>query len=288
MNVLVLGAHGQLGTDLIATLRQSGCGIIAPTRSTLDVEEIEQLFGRLVDIDFDVLVNCSSYHKTDEVEDNASRAVAVNAHAVAEMAKACAAKRSRFFHISTDYVFGGLPACEPLDESASAAPVNVYGASKLLGESLARIHHEDPVILRVASLFGVAGASGKGGNFVETMIRLAREKGVVSVVNDQIMSPTYTSDIAQWIAEILTGVPGGVYHAVNTGEVSWYEFAKQIVTLCRIPAEVVPISSAEFPTRAARPKYSALSNRKLGSVLNRTPRPWQAALRDYLEAKGHV
>ena len=210
---------------------------------------VERVLGGL---DFDAAVNCAACTRVDEVEDNATLAFAVNAHAVAAMAQVCAAKRARLVHISTDYVFGGdVERVSPLREDDPTAPVNVYGASKAMGETLARLASDDVVILRVASLFGVAGASGKGGNFVETMIRAGREKGALRVVDDQTMSPTATADVARVIVRMLTdGCAPGLYHAVNAGSATWFEFACEIIRRAGVEATVTPCATGEYPVRA--------------------------------------
>ena len=288
--VLLLGPNGQLGHDIRKAHESAGTpfDLLAVGRDQLDVSRPEAIADTLADAQFDVLVNCTGYHQTDEVEDNAERAIAVNAHAVQSMAKLCAHKGARFLHISTDYVFGGdVERRQPLTEDDPVAPINVYGASKALGETLARLAHEDVVILRVASLFGVAGASGKGGNFVETMIRLGRQRRMLRVVDDQIMSPTATADIADIACRMLCqGCPLGTYHVVNTGTASWYDFATEIFRQTGLTASVAPCSSAEFPTRALRPSYSALDNAKTAGSI-RSPQPWQDALEAYLLAKGY-
>ena len=154
-----------------------------------------------------------------------------------------------------------------------------------MGEDLALISGADVTVLRVASLFGVAGASGKGGNFVETMIKLGRERGALRVVDDQIMSPTSTADAAASLLRLVAAAaPGGVYHLVNTGEVSWCGFAKRIIEMMGISATVEPVPTSAMPTPAKRPPYSALSNAKLGNVIG-AMRGWEDALRDYLAAK---
>ena len=290
MKVLLLGPNGQLGHDARRAYEEAGepFDLLPLARGELDVstpEKVERILGGL---DFDVLVNCTGYHKTDEVEDNAALAFAVNAHAVREMAWACASKQARLVHISTDYVFGGDAACiRPLREDDPVAPVNVYGASKAMGETLARLACEDVVILRAASLFGVAGASGKGGNFIETMIRIGREKGALRVVDDQTMSPTSTTDVARILLRILKeGCAPGLYHVVNDGSATWFEFAREIIRLTGVEATVAPCSSEEYVTRAARPRYSALDNAKISATFGAMP-PWQDALERYLHAKGH-
>ena len=143
------------------------------------------------------------------------------------------------------------------------------------------------LILRVASLFGIAGASGKGGNFVETMIRVAKEKGALRVVSDQTMSPTATKDVAEAIIKMIRkDVTSGIWHVVNSGAATWYEFAKQIVDRSGVPASVTPIASTEFPTTAQRPAYSVLDNSKVCNAIG-SMRAWQDALDEYLVAKGH-
>ena len=239
-------------------------------------------------MDYDVLVNATAYNLVDKAEDNTTLAFAVNAHAVRAMARACAGKGARFFHVSTDYVFGGDAACtRPLREDDPTAPVNVYGASKAMGETLAQLACEDAAILRVASLFGTAGASGKGGNFVETMVRLGREKGALRVVDDQTMSPTGTADVARVLLRMLAeGCAPGLYHVVNSGSATWFEFAREIVRLAGVEAAVTPCSSEEYPTRTARPRYSVLDKAKVSPAFGTMP-PWQDALERYLRAKGH-
>lgn len=290
MKTILLGPGGQLGTDIRRVNEAAGSplDIVPVGRDRLDLGDFDGVRELLSAADFDVLVNCSSYHKTDEVEGNAQHAFTINAHLVALLAELAQAKSARFVHVSTDYVFGGQDKREPLDEGDARAPVNVYGASKAMGEDLARLACENTLVLRVASLFGVAGASGKGGNFVETMIRFARERGHLRVVSDQHMSPTSTKDIAAALLEMLRNdVPAGIWHVVNSGATTWHGFAEEIIRKAGISATVEPITSAEFPTPARRPAYSVLSNDKLSAAIG-APRPWQEALDDYLAEKGYL
>jgi dTDP-4-dehydrorhamnose reductase len=290
MKVLLLGANGQLGSDILRAQQAhfSSLSITPLYRRDLDVTEPAAIKKVLAAHEFDALINCTSYHKTDEVEKHASEAVAVNAHAPQHIALACKAKGALFVHISTDYVFSGRNS-KPYSESDPPAPLNVYGASKFLGENLVqREWAEKSLVARVASLFGVAGASGKGGNFVETMLRIAKEKGEVRVVNDVRMSPTSTADAARVILSLLEkhSAPG-VYHVVNSGEATWFEFAREIVRRAGLTAQAVPITSSEFQTAAIRPSYSVLDNRKAGSLVGGIP-DWQDALDRYLKEKGHL
>lgn len=291
MRVVLLGPNGQLGTDIQRWHEKTGAPFDLMTlgRDRLDVASPDAIERRLGEFDLDAVINCTGYHRTDDVEDNAALAVAVNAHAVKALAEVCASKRARLIHVSTDYVFGGdAGRADPLTEDDPVAPVNVYGASKALGETLANLVLDDLVIVRVASLFGVAGASGKGGNFVETMIRVGTENGELRVVDDQTMSPTSTADVARVIIRILVAdCAPGLYHVVNDGAASWFDFAREIVARARVDATVSPCTSEEFPTRAARPRYSVLDNTKTSRAFGPLP-AWQAALDDYLRAKGHI
>jgi dTDP-4-dehydrorhamnose reductase len=289
MKVLLLGPNGQLGTDIRSANDRRGepVEIQSVGRAQIDLSNIDAAASALRDLSFDTLINCSSYHKTDEVEANAQQAFAINAHLVKRLSELAAEKHARFFHVSTDYVFGGQLQRSPLSENAPKTPINIYGASKAMGEDLALLTGSDAVIVRVASLFGVAGASGKGGNFVETMLRLAKEKGELRVVADQTMSPTSTFDVADaMIYMILAKAPPGIWHIVNSGAATWFEFAERIISAANVKARMIPITTEQFPTPAARPRYSALDNAKFSKAIH-AMRPWQDALKDYLVAKGH-
>ena len=290
MKVVLLGPLGQLGTDIRRAHAEVGAPfeLVPLGRDRLDVTapHFEEHLGEMR---FDALVNCTGYHRTDEAEENANIAFAVNAHAVQRMARVCGRRRARFVHVSTDYVFGGdTERTTPLRENDPTAPVNVYGASKALGETLARLELEDVLIVRVASLFGVAGSSGKGGNFVETMLRLARRRDEVAVVDDQVMSPTGTADVARVMLRMVAeGCSPGVHHVVNSGVATWCEFAREIVRQSRAAARITPCTSAEFPTRASRPHYSALDNTCVQARFG-VLAPWQEALARHLRARGQA
>jgi dTDP-4-dehydrorhamnose reductase len=291
MKVVLLGPNGQLGVDITKNFSTDpAIELKSLTRADLDLSNIAQISEVLSAIDFDVLINTTGYHKTDEVESNAQQGVLINAQVPAELAKVCVAKGARLVHLSTDYVFGGQEKRAPLSEEDTPAPLNVYGSTKLLGEGMVRKISPDAIICRVSSLFGVAGASGKGGNFVETMIRLAKERGGLKVVSDQIMAPTSTPDIAEAIARLIKAeAPGGIYHVAGTGQASWYEFAKEImvqVGMGSIPVD--PVTTADMPTPAMRPPYSVLNNGKLAQATGWAMPPWRDSLKRYLVEKGHV
>lgn len=290
--VVLLGPDGQLGSDLRQAHANAGepFELIRIGRDQLDVSRWQAVEQGLADASFnapfDVLVNCTGYHTTDEAEDNAAAAFAVNAHAVRAMARACAKRKARFVHVSTDYVFGGdRQRRSPLCEQSPTAPVNVYGASKALGETFVFAEMDNALVLRVASLFGVRGARAKGGNFVETMIRVGRERGSLRVVDDQAMSPTATADVAEAMLPALFAEHTGVLHVVNSGATTWFHFAAEIIRQAGVNAAVAPCASADYPTRALRPRYSVLDNSKAAAALGRI-RPWQDALERYLRARG--
>jgi len=287
MRTILLGPNGQLGTDIRGANTETGefLRLIPIDRATLDLQDINAASNFLDGLEFDCLVNCSSYHKTDDVEKNATLAFTINAHLPQRLAEISLKKKARFIHLSTDYVFGGGRKRDPFTEDDCKAPLNVYGASKAMGEDLVMMTGADALIVRAASLFGVAGASGKGGNFVESMIRLGREKGQIRVVDDQVMSPTSTADLARWLLQLLRSeAPAGIWNLVNSGTASWCQFAARIVKQAGVSAEVIPITSQDYPTAAKRPSYSVLDNSKLRSAIGPV-RSWQDALDDYLVAK---
>ncbi len=188
--------------------------------------------------------------------------------------------------ISTDYVFDGFKN-EPYTEDDNPSPINTYGISKLAGELYTR-QNPKHYIIRLASLFGVAGASGKGGNFVETMITKAKKNEPISVVNDMWMSPTYTKDAASTIRKIMeSGLPFGTYHATNQGFCTWFQFAKETFKLLDLNPTLTPIETEQLEMRARRPRFSALESKKL-TKYNIKTREWKQALHDYLIEKEHI
>ena len=286
MRIALFGANGQLGSDLVALAARRGLDLTPVTRAQVDAADPAAGFDGL---DFDVAINCVAVTKVDACETDPAPAVAINAHFAGRLAKACAARAARLVQVSTDYVYGGQGEREPLTEEVGRAPVNVYGATKALGEDLARLEHDDVLVARVASLFGVAGASGKGGNFVETMLKFGKEKGRLTVVADQMMSPTASWDAGEAILDLIAArAPAGDYHVVNSGIASWCDFARAIIARAGVAAEVAPIPTSQFPTPARRPPYSALSNAKLAATIGRPMPDWTDALDRYLAAKRHI
>ncbi len=290
MKILLLGYNGQLGSDLFKLIdgKRNLFELILPSRKELDLSQLDESYKFLKDQSFQILINCTAYNRVDDAElKNISEAFNINSHAVKLMAEVCESKKARLIHLSTDYVFDGLKS-KPYQESDPPCPLNVYGSSKALGEKFAQMICSDSLIIRAASLFGIVGSSGKRGNFVETMIRLGKEKRELKIVNDITMSPTSTMDLAKMIFKLIEiEAAPGIYHAVNSGEATWYEFAKEIIEQARIDAQVIPVGSGEYPTKAVRPKYTVLNNSKITNIIGEIPH-WKNALREYLMKKEYL
>ena len=282
--IVVLGATGQFGTDLVEVLREDAKFEVMPLSHAdcdcTDESKVAQVIGSLHP---DAVVNCAAYVRVDDCEEHASEAFNVNGIGALNVARACEAANALCVYISTDYVFDGTKAT-PYAESALPNPINIYGTSKLAGEYLTRQATRCWLIVRTASLFGKTGARGKGGNFVETIIKKARAHEPIKVVNNITMSPTYSLDAANGLAKLLRNRATGLFHIANRGACTWYEFAKTISELADFGDVIHSVSSGEFAVRAARPKNSALITEQRGFQL----RPWRDALKAYLVEKGHL
>jgi dTDP-4-dehydrorhamnose reductase len=217
-------------------------------------------------------------------EDDPETAFAVNCHAVRNLAVVCQSLGARLVHISTDYVFSGSRRA-PYPEDAPPDPLNVYGVSKVAGEHFVRSGCEDHAIVRVSGLFGLVGASGKGGNFVETMLRLGHERGQVTVVTDQVLSPTYTGDAEEKIAELTNAGARGTFHVTNSGSCSWFDVAEAVFRASGMDVPVHPTTSAAMPSAVRRPSYSVLANERLRTEGFGELRHWKDALTEYLAAR---
>ena len=278
---MVIGATGQLGSDLVRTFDQPGELVALSTRD-VDILDAERTRSILEALQPTCVINTAAYNLVDRAEDDGRSAFALNAEAVGTLAAVCQAAGARLVHFSTDYVFDGVKRT-PYLETDSPQPVSVYGESKLAGERLALERCERSVIFRVCGLFGLAGSLGKGkGNFVETMLRLAREGRPLRVVSDQVLCPSYTLDLARKVWKVLPKVAHPVYHLTNAGQVSWYEFARRALELVGVTADLTPVTAAEYGARARRPAYSVLAHAHLAALGEDDLRPWDAALPAYV------
>ncbi len=278
---MVIGATGQLGSDLVRTFDQPGELVALSTRD-VDILDAERTRSILEALQPTCVINTAAYNLVDRAEDDGRSAFALNAVAVGTLAAVCQAAGARLVHFSTDYVFDGAKRT-PYLETDSPQPVSVYGESKLAGERLALERCERSVIFRVCGLFGLAGSLGKGkGNFVETMLRLAREGRPLRVVSDQVLCPSYTLDLARKVWKVLPKVAHPIYHLTNAGQVSWYEFARRALELAGLTADLTPVTAAEYGARARRPAYSVLAHAHLAALGEDDLRPWDAALPAYV------
>ncbi|BAA29503.1 290aa long hypothetical dTDP-4-dehydrorhamnose reductase [Pyrococcus horikoshii OT3] len=287
MRIAIIGANGQLGTDLVEVFGNDPEFEVVPlTHKDLDVTIPESL-KVLKEIKPDVLINTAAYVRVDDAELYPEKAFAVNAIGALNVARIANEIDAVNVYISTDYVFDGEKG-EPYTEEDVPNPINVYGVSKYTGEIFTRNYSPKHYIIRVASLYGKAGASGKGGNFVEWVIEKAKHGEELKIVDDQFMSPTYTKDVARTLKEFLKlRSEFGVYHMVNEGFCSWYEFTEAIFDVLGWNVEIKPIKSNELNRLAKRPRFSALKNEKLEKIGLRM-RHWREALEEYLKEKGYV
>ena len=285
IRVAVVGSTGQLGTDLVRVLQQAGEYLVFPL-SHVEVEctDPDSVRRAIKSAHPEVVFNCAAFVRVDECEDRPDDAFSINAIGALNIARACAELNALCVYISTDYVFDGKKE-EPYTEEDSPYPINVYGASKLAGEYLVRQACSKWLIARMASLFGKTGARGKAGNFIETILLKAQAGETLSVVNDIRMSPTYTYDASCLLERLIGQGATGVFHITNSGFCTWYEFARKALELVGLSASLEPVSSADYPTRACRPKNSSLRSVRLSGKL---PRPWEEALRAYLVEKGFI
>jgi dTDP-4-dehydrorhamnose reductase len=288
VKVAVTGANGQLGTDLCRVLHNFE--LVPFTHADIEISDLASVREAMVKHRPAVIVNTASYVRVDDCEDEEEKVFAVNARGAGNLAAIAQELGAKLVHMSTDYVFGGEVRQEttPYTELDTPVPISVYGRSKLAGEELVRCLCVRHFIVRVSGLFGTAGSSGKGGNFIETMLRLARERHELRVVSDQIFSPTYAEDAARKIVQLMTTEHYGIFHVTNRGACSWYEFAAEIFRLAGLPTAVIPITSAEYPQKARRPRYSVLDNYRLRVLGLDDMRSWQEALAHYMAARGHT
>jgi len=284
VRLLVFGGFGQLGSDLeqVCAGRHE---LIRPTHRQVDVTERSAVAWAVGECSPDAVVDLAAFHKVEACEEDPGPALAVNAVGALNVARAARAAGARCVFVSTDYVFGGDRAIG-YREDDPVAPVNAYGVSEAAGEQLVRLACPDSLIVRASGLFGHAGSSGKGGNFVESMLRKAEagNREPISVPDDLVFAPTSSRDLAERIVLLLErAVPAGTYHAANAGSCSWYGFAQKIFELGGLRPELLPRSAVGDPVR--RPARSVLLDTKSIGLGLPPSRPWEDALQWYLETR---
>jgi dTDP-4-dehydrorhamnose reductase len=331
MRILVTGANGQLGTDLVKALKEHE--VMPLTHAEVDITDFDSVKAVCVKNTPDVIINTAAYVRVDDCETNQYLAYRVNALGARNMAVAAEGLGAKLVQVSTDYVFGGEdeslcvspwegektnpsispfgkgrgdegprtnPSVSPFEkgrddeikvpytEFDKPVPLNVYGKSKLAGEDFVRHLCRRYFIVRASGLFGVAGSSGKGGNFIETILRLAKEKEKLTVVNDQVFSPTYTPDLADKIIQLMMTELYGIYHVTNSGSCSWYELAREVLKLAGSKTPILPITSDQYPQKAKRPTYSVLGHFNLKLLGWDDMRGWQEGLGEYMMEKRKI
>jgi len=285
LRTLLIGANGQLGQELRQVYADHD--LVPVTRADLEITDwkhTEEVLDRNVP---DLILNTAAYHRVDECEEFPAKAYEVNALAVRQLAQWARAHGAILVYFSTDYVFDGCLR-RPYTEADPPAPLSAYAVSKLAGEYFIRAIHDRHVIIRTCGLYGIAGSSGKGGNFVETMLRLATEGKEIRVVDDQVLTPTSAKELARKVRQLVETGAYGLYHMTNNGACSWYEFAAAIFELSGLTPRLEPTTSAAFGARANRPAYSVLDNANLRSLGLDDLRDWRDALKEYLEERTHM
>jgi dTDP-4-dehydrorhamnose reductase len=285
MKIAVIGADGQLGTDLLKALAEDEVRPLYYPK--FDVTQPEKM-GRLFrDLRPDAVINTAAFHRVDECEDSPEAAFRVNALAVRNLARLATELDFVLVHFSTDYVFDGRKRA-PYVESDPPNPLNVYAVSKLAGEFFVRALAEKHFLVRTCGLFGQTSCLEKGCNFVDRMLALAEEGKTIRVVDDQWVSPTSTAELAERISDLLRTDQYGLYHLTSEGQCTWFQFAAEIFSLLGRKPRLVPVSSKEFAARARRPLYSVLENGKAKTIGLRDFSLWQDALRSYLEKRSLI
>lgn len=273
--ILVVGANGMLGRDLMELLGDRGRGVDIDEIDITSPGDVLKLLGELQP---EVVINCAAYTDVDGCESNPETAMAVNGEGVGYLAMACRDNNALLVQISTDYVFDGGKGA-PYSEDDAPCPLSIYGESKLAGEMNAAFCPEH-LIVRTQWLFGLHGK-----NFVETMLKLGSEKEVLTVVDDQTGSPTWTVDLAQAVIALIDKGCRGIYHAADSGHTTWNGFAAAIFEEAGIPVSVRPMTTAELNRPARRPLYSTLDCSKLTGDTGFRPQTWRDALRGYLRLR---
>ena len=275
-NILVTGSTGQLGSDVVKELLKRGYSTLSPNRSELNLCSEDNIRNYILNSNCEAIVHCAAYTQVDKAEDEKDLCIKINATATKHIVKCAKILDIPMIYISTDYVFDGTKDGE-YTENDETNPINIYGESKLAGEKYVQEILDKYYIVRTSWVFNI-----NGKNFIETMLRLSKANNQLSIVNDQIGSPTYTKDLSRLLVDMLETSKYGLYHATNEGYCSWYEFANTIFKLANINIDIKAINSNEYVSRAKRPLNSKLSKDKLIEYGFKPLPHWEDALKDYL------
>lgn len=282
MKVAVVGAAGQLGSDVSREFCRNGDEVRDLSHGEIEICSLTSVRAVFQEAKPETIVNTAAMHHVEECEADPLKAYDVNGLGSRNLATVAHELGAVLIHISTDYVFDGSKK-SPYVETDAALPLNVYGNTKLAGESFVRTIAEKHFILRTSALYGTNPCRGKGGrNFVERMLRLAGERRELRVVDDETVSPTSTAELARQIVTLSRSGQFGLYHATSEGSCTWYEFAAKIFDLAGVRAKLTAAAPGEFPAKVARPRYSVLENRALQALGLNAFHPWEEGLRSYL------
>ncbi|MFN9429817.1 MAG: dTDP-4-dehydrorhamnose reductase, partial [Acidobacteriota bacterium] len=259
MQVAIFGSAGQLGVELVRVFGERGHSVHGFRRSDADITDPAQLEARLAALDINLVLNAAAYNKVDIAESEPQVAYAVNGLAVRNLAVICRQLDARLVHFSTDYVFDGT-AGRPYREEDPVRPISAYGVSKLAGEFYAQAYCDSALVLRTSGVFGPAGRHTAGGNFIESMLRLAAKSGPLRIVNDHFASPTSAPELARVTADLVDLGQSGVFHAGGGEPISWFDYAVKIFRRAGLDPELKPANEREYRTAARRPRFSALEN----------------------------
>ena len=282
MKVLIIGHRGQLGCDLQREFASEE--LVLAGSAELPVQNSGGVADFIEATRPNLILNCAAFHRVDDCEEQVEPAFSVNVFGVRNLALAARKSGAVLVHFSTDYVYDG-PQRTPHIEDDLVCPKCIYGASKAAGEIMLQSIWPKHFIFRVSGLYGYAGSREKGTNFVETMIGLARQGKPIRVVNDQVLTPTCTIDVAAAVRQVTQTACYGLYHLTNTGQCSWYEFSSAIFRFAGLSPDLTPVTSEAFPTRAKRPNYSVLDNARLRMNGFSELADWQAALTRYVSGR---
>lgn len=282
MRVAVLGGNGQLGTDVVHAFAGNGDEAFALTHADLEIANRGSVSNKLRDLQPDIVVNTAAMHHVENCELEPDKAFAINALGARNLALVARDIGSVLMHVSTDYVFDGSKG-SPYNEGDPPRPLSVYGNTKLAGEYFVRCTVGKHFVLRTSAIYGNSPCRAKGGlNFIQLMLKLAKERGEVRVVDSEFVTPTSTSELARQMVVLSRCESYGLYHATAEGSCSWFEFAREIFALTDTKVNLKVAGPNEFPAKVPRPRYSVLENRGLKLLGLNAFRPWQDGLRDYL------
>jgi dTDP-4-dehydrorhamnose reductase len=284
MKIAVIGANGQLGSDVVAAFATHGDEVVPLAHSDIELSDIDSVSVRLQKLRPQIVVNTAAMHHVENCEREPEKAFAVNGFGIRNLAVVVRDIDATLMHVSTDYVFDGAKS-HPYEETDPPNPLNVYGNTKLSGEYFVRCTMKKHFVLRTSAIYGRSPCRAKGGlNFIELMLKLARERGEVRVVDSEFITPTSTAELARQMVALSRADGYGLYHATAEGSCSWHEFAREIFAFTGTKVNLKVAGPNEFPAKVPRPKYSVLENRGLKSHKLNVFKPWQEGVREYLSS----